>query len=54
MYAWLWRVLPGPVWLKAFFCLLLALGVVVVCFAWVFPAVAPHLPFNDGTVSGSG
>ncbi len=53
MYAWLWRILPGPMWLKIVLCLLLVVAVVAVCFTWVFPAVAPHLPFNDGTVSGS-
>jgi len=32
--------------------ILLALAVVVLaaCFTWVFPAVAPFMPFNDTTV----
>ncbi len=51
MYAWLWRILPGPVWLRAIICLILAAAVVAVLFTWVFPAIAPYLPFNDGTVS---
>jgi hypothetical protein len=25
----------------------------VVLFGWVFPAVAPHLPFNDGLVGAA-
>jgi hypothetical protein len=50
VYGWLWRALPGPVAVKAVLALVLVLVVVAVCFAWVFPAVAPHLPFNDGTV----
>ena len=54
MYGWLWRSLPGPVGLKVVLVLLLALGVVAVCFLWVFPAVAPHVPFNDGTVDSGG
>jgi hypothetical protein len=29
---------------------LLALAVVAVLFVWVFPAVAPHLPFEDVTI----
>lgn len=55
MYGLLWRVLPGPVWLRIIICVLLALAVVFVLFQWVFPAIAPALPFNDGTVdTGSG
>ncbi|EYR62962.1 membrane protein [Actinotalea ferrariae CF5-4] len=50
MYAWLWRVLPGPTWLRAVLLLLLATAVVAVCFLWVFPAIAPFMPFNDITV----
>lgn len=50
MYAALWRALPGPVALRVVLALLLVLAVVAVCFTWVFPAVAPSLPFNDTTV----
>ncbi|MFL6170933.1 MAG: hypothetical protein ACJ711_14770 [Ornithinibacter sp.] len=50
MYAALWRSLPGSSWVKALQCLVLLLALVAVCFVWVFPAVAPHLPFNDNTV----
>ena len=50
MYAALWRVLPGPRWVKAVQCLVLVLAVVAVCFVWLFPAVAPYMPFNDNTV----
>jgi hypothetical protein len=50
MYAWLWRMLPGPVWLRAIICLLLAMAVVAICFRWVFPVLAPYMPFNSGTV----
>ena len=50
MYGWLWRVLPGPVWLRVVLLAILAAAVVAVCFAWVFPAVAPLMPFTDVTV----
>jgi hypothetical protein len=50
VYAALWRHLPGPRWVKAVQCLVLALLVVAVCFTWVFPAVSPLLPFTDSTV----
>jgi hypothetical protein len=50
MYAALWRALPGPRWAKAVQFAVLALLIVAVCFTWLFPAIAPLLPFNDGTV----
>jgi len=50
VYGWLWRHLPGPTALRALLLTLLAVGVVAVCFLWVFPVVAPHLPFEQITV----
>ena len=50
MYGLLWRLLPGPVWIRALLALLLVVAVVAVCFTWVFPAIAPFMPFNDITV----
>ncbi|CCH77197.1 conserved hypothetical protein [Nostocoides japonicum T1-X7] len=54
MYAALWHLLPGPRWAKALQCLVLLVVVLAVCFWWVFPAIAPHMPFNDSTVDGTG
>ncbi len=53
MYAMLWRLLPGPRWVRALLCLVLLAVVLAVCFTWVFPAIAPHMPFNDSTVDGA-
>jgi hypothetical protein len=50
VYSWIWSQLPGPTWARAGQAVVLALAVVAVLFVWVFPAVSPHLPFNDGTV----
>lgn len=50
MYNFIWRILPGPLWLRILLALALLLAVVFVLFQWVFPAIAPQLPFNDGTV----
>lgn len=50
MYSALWRVLPGPLAVRVVLSLLLLLAVVAVCFVWVFPAVAPLVPFNETTV----
>lgn len=54
MYGALWRVLPGPAALRVLLLLLLAAAVVAVCFQWLFPALAPYMPFNDQTVEASG
>ena len=37
MYGALWRVLPGPAWLRVILLLVLVTGLVAVLFAWVFP-----------------
>jgi len=50
MYALLWRVLPGPKLAKVLALVVLAAVVVAVLFTWVFPAIAPLMPFNDNTV----
>ena len=50
MYGWLWRVLPGAAWFRVLLLVVLALAVVAACFTWVFPAIAPFMPFNDITV----
>ena len=50
MYGPLWRLLPGPRSVKALQSLILVAGVVVVCFLWLFPAIAPLMPFNDNAV----
>jgi len=50
MYGPLWRLLPGRWPVKAFLSLILAVGVVVLCFLWVFPTIAPFMPFNDNTI----
>ncbi|WP_166435873.1 hypothetical protein [Cellulomonas shaoxiangyii] len=50
MYGWLWRHLPGPWPVRAFLALVLAAAVVAACFLWLYPAVAPYMPFNETTV----
>jgi hypothetical protein len=50
VYNWIWRHLPGPRWARGLVAAGLVAGVVVVLFGWLFPTVAPLLPFNDGTV----
>lgn len=50
MYGWLWRHLPGPTVVRLLIALLFAAGVLAACFLWVYPAVAPYMPFNETTV----
>jgi hypothetical protein len=50
MYGWLWRHTPGPVAVRVLLLTVVALAVLAACFAWVFPAVSPHMPFNQTTV----
>lgn len=39
MYAALWRLLPGPRWVRALILIVLAALVVTALVLWVFPAV---------------
>lgn len=50
MYGPLWRLLPGPWPVKSALSLILAVMMVGVCFLWVFPAIAPYMPYNDNTI----
>ncbi|MDT7724770.1 MAG: hypothetical protein QOI21_1346 [Actinomycetota bacterium] len=50
MYAWIWRILPGSIAVKAVTALVLVLGVVALLMFVVFPWVEPMLPFNEVAV----
>jgi hypothetical protein len=50
LYAAIWRALPGPLVVRALLAAVLVLLVVAVLFVWVFPRIAPLMPFNDNTV----
>jgi len=49
-YGLVWRILPGPTALKVVQAVILVLVVVAALFTWVFPVIAPYMPFNDNTV----
>ncbi|MCE1173875.1 MAG: hypothetical protein LWW77_04610 [Propionibacteriales bacterium] len=49
-YGWLWRILPGPTPAKVIGALILLVAVIAALFTWVFPAIAPLMPFNETTV----
>lgn len=50
MYGALWRVLPGPVWVRVILLLAIAAGVVFTLFTWVFPWVDGIINPIDVTV----
>ena len=50
MYAALWRVLPGPVWVRILILIVLIAIVLFVLVTWVFPWVDPLLGDQEGTV----
>ncbi|MDQ2782785.1 MAG: hypothetical protein M3Y26_09690 [Actinomycetota bacterium] len=47
----MWRRLPGGRWARTLQALLLLALAVAVLFLWVFPAVTPHLPYENVTVT---
>ena len=53
IYGALWRALPGPAAVKALLALVLLAAVVAVLFLWVFPRIAPVMPFNENTVGAA-
>lgn len=50
MYGWIWRHLPGPVFLRVVEAIVLVAAVVALLMFVVFPWVEPMLPFNDVSV----
>jgi hypothetical protein len=50
MYGALWRILPGPVWLRILILIALAAVVLWALVTWVFPWVDSLLGPQEGTV----
>ncbi|MEP6478631.1 MAG: hypothetical protein ABJB03_04520 [Rhodoglobus sp.] len=51
MYAALWRVLPGPVWVRILILVVLVAAVLAACVLWVFPYVDQFVAPTDSTVT---
>lgn len=51
MYSAIWRFLPGPTWVRVILALALFAAVALVLFEWVFPVIAPYMPFYESDVS---
>ena len=50
MYSALWRILPGPVWVRILILLVLVAVVLAALVTWVFPWVDSLLGRQEGTV----
>lgn len=50
MYGALWRVLPGPTWLRVLILIMLFALVLFCLIEWVFPWVNALLPVQEVTV----
>lgn len=53
MFGLIWRILPGPGFVKFFLSLGLITGVAAFLWFYAFPWVDPYLPFNDVTVEAT-
>ncbi|WP_029089803.1 hypothetical protein [Brevibacterium album] len=54
MYGLIWRLLPGPWIVKLILALILIAAAVYLLMEYVFPEIAPYMPFNDATVEEGG
>lgn len=52
MYSALWRILPGPVWLRVLILLVAAAAVLYGLFWYVFPWVSQLITPQDSTIGG--
>jgi hypothetical protein len=46
----IWRILPGPLWLRVILAAALVVAVVWALFTWVFPAIAAVTTAGDPDV----
>jgi hypothetical protein len=50
MYAALWRILPGPAWVRVLVLVVLAAAILTVLVVWVFPMIDVLLEPQEVTV----
>lgn len=50
IYPWIWRHLPGPWFVKLVLALALLAFIVWLLFTYVFPHIAPLMPFSETSV----
>ncbi|MYM18583.1 hypothetical protein GSY69_00955 [Brevibacterium sp. 5221] len=54
VYGFIWRNLPGPWFVRLLICLILIAAVCYLLLQFVFPVIAPYMPFNGATVDEGG
>jgi hypothetical protein len=52
MYAALWRILPGPVWVRVLILVVTAALVLAALVEWVFPWASSTLLPQESTIDG--
>jgi hypothetical protein len=50
MYAFILRHLPGPLWLRIIWSILLITAALAALVSWVFPWLAQFSPLTDSTI----
>ncbi len=50
VYAALWRILPGPVWVRILIVVAVVAAVLFALVEWIFPWVNTLLPISESTV----
>lgn len=50
MYAWIFRHMPGPLWVRATTGLVLVIGVLALMVSFLFPWMAQLTQFTDSTI----
>jgi hypothetical protein len=50
MYGWIFRALPGPLWMRIILSVMLVLAAVMVLMVFVFPWVSQFNPLTDSTI----
>ncbi|SDI22131.1 hypothetical protein SAMN04488693_107149 [Arthrobacter subterraneus] len=53
MYALIFRSLPGPLWLRIIWAILLIAAALAVLVTWVFPWLSQFSPLTDSTIGAS-
>jgi hypothetical protein len=50
MYGWIFRHLPGPLWMRIIVSILLIAGAVLLLLQFVFPWLSQFNPLTDSTI----
>ncbi|WP_427015905.1 hypothetical protein ACQCSX_14010 [Pseudarthrobacter sp. P1] len=53
MYGWIFRTLPGPLWLRIITSVLLLAAAVLVLMDYVFPWLSQYNPLTDSTIGSN-